>query len=81
MFPTYLVKFLLGNIASMLRESLTKPPLGLSYVYKGFAFGFLARDSVNNIFGHTVDRTINFECFLQTTKLYKCIKLLNHIRN
>ena len=36
MFPTHLVKFLLGNIASMLWESVAKPSFGWSYVYKIF---------------------------------------------
>jgi hypothetical protein len=64
MFPTYLVIFLLGNIASMIRESVTKPPFGLSYVNKILTSRFLASDSLDNICGNTVDKTINFECLL-----------------
>ena len=44
MFPTYLVIFLLGNIASMIWESVAKPPFGLSYVNKILTLRFLASD-------------------------------------
>ena len=64
MFTTYLVIFLLRNIASMIWESVTKPPFGLSYVNKILTPRFLASDSVDNICGNTVDKTINFECLL-----------------
>ena len=65
MFPTYLIKFLLGNIASMISESVGKSLFVLSYVYKVFALRFLASDSVDNICGDTVDRTINILSWYQ----------------
>ena len=48
----------------MIRESVTKPPFGLSYVNKILTPRFLASDSVDDICGNTVDKTINFECLL-----------------
>ena len=57
MFPTYLVIFLLGNVASVIWESVTKPPFGLSYVNKILTLRFLASDSVDHICGNTVDKT------------------------
>ena len=42
MFTTYLAKFVLGNITSMLRESITKSSFSLSYyIYKSFALRLL----------------------------------------
>ena len=46
----------------MLWEFITKSSFSLSYIYKSFALRFFGSDSVDNIFGNTGDKTIDFEC-------------------